>query len=352
VDEIAGKPEAQRTADDLRTFRRELARLETAGVLALTEDQRRAVDDHIAATLARFAARFDIDTTESQKQISVGMRIASAIGGLALCAAVYFFFYRYWGLLSTAAQVAVLALAPVLFVLAAEFVSRRERTLYFTSLLVIVAFAAFVMDLSLLGVIFNLEPTPGAPLAWGLFGLALAYRYRLRLPLAAGLVCLVIWFAGSVTGLTGYYWGSLVEAPEPLIAAGVLVFAASFVPGKASEFAPVYRLVGALAVFIPMLALALKIYSYLPLAPADTAMLYQVAGMLLAAAAIRFGIPRRYDAVVNIAAGSFALFLYCRFVAWWWDWMPRYLFFLVVGLLSLGLLAVFGRMRSHLREAA
>lgn len=351
--EITSKREAQQRADTIRALREELARLQRQGILVLSDEQRRSVDRNLDQTLTFLANRFDIDTTESEKQVSWGMRIASTIGGLALCAAVFLFFYRFWGLLATPVQIAILILTPICLVLAAEFAARRERTLYFASLISLVAFAAFIMNLSVLGSIFNLAPSPGAFLAWGLFALALAYHFRLRLPLAAALVCLMIWLAAVVATWSGTYWVELMEAPEPLILAGLVTLAVAFTAkhGSYPEFPAVYRLLGLLAVFLSILALSLKISrSYLLISEKNTAVLYQASGMLVAAAAIWFGITRRFTGVVNLAATFFVIFLYCRFVAWWWDWMPKYLFFLIIGLISLGLLAVFRKIRLRLQE--
>lgn len=164
----------QEQADRLRVFREELATLERERALELTEEQRAGLDAHIAKTLATLAASYDVDTTESQRHISLGMKIASALGGLALCVAVVLFFSRYLGMWPTALQAGVLASLPIGLTAGAEFAARRERTLYYAALLSIVAFAAFVANLSLLGAIFNMVPTPNALFVWGLFGLTLA----------------------------------------------------------------------------------------------------------------------------------------------------------------------------------
>ena len=349
---IAGKREAQQRADSIRVFRAELARLEREGVLVLSEEQRLAVNHHAERTLAALAEQFDIDLGESQKQVSWAMRIASTIGGLALCASVVLFFYRFWGALATPAQVAVLAAGPVALVFAADFAARRERTLYFASLIATVAFAAFVLNLNVLGAIFNLTPSPGAFLAWGLFGLALGWHLRVRLPLAAGVVCLMIWLAAVVTSWTGSYWGGVMDAPEPLILAGTLVVAAGLMRrGTGAEFPALFVVLGMTATFVAMLALSSRAASsYLPLSAQNAGTLYQFLGMLASAAAIRYGIARGFQAMVNLAAGFFVVFLYVRLAQWWWDWMPKYLFFLIIGFLSLGLLAAFRKLRSRLVE--
>src|SRR6266852_9957384 len=132
--EPASKRDAQREADRVREFRGYLARLEREQVLVLSEEQRQRVDRHLEETLVALAARFDVDVTESQRQISLGMRVISALGALALCIAIFLFFYRIWGLIATPVQVIVLVAVPVVALAATGFAAQRERTLYFASL--------------------------------------------------------------------------------------------------------------------------------------------------------------------------------------------------------------------------
>ena len=216
MDESARRSEAQQRADRIRAFREELAELKCEGALTLDAAQRAALENHLQRTLATLAERFDVDTTESQKQIAWGMRIASTLGGLALCAAVVLFFHSFWGFLSIPAQVAVAVMTPLLLLAATEFAARRERTLYYASLLSLVTFGAFVLNLNVLGSIFNLTPSPTALLAWGAFGLLLAYTFHLRLPLAAGLVCLVAYLAASFSSWWSGHWLSFPEKAREL----------------------------------------------------------------------------------------------------------------------------------------
>jgi hypothetical protein len=69
------------------------------------------------------------------------------------------------------------------------------------------------------------------------------------------------------------------------------------------------------------------------------------------AAAIWFGTRRNWKETVNLGAAAFLIFLYIRLAEWWWDWMPKYLFFLLVGLISVGLLLAFRFVRGRAREA-
>jgi hypothetical protein len=51
---------------------------------------------------------------------------------------------------------------------------------------------------------------------------------------------------------------------------------------------------------------------------------------------------------VNTGVTFFVIFLYTKFYDWWWEWMPKYLFFLVVGMTAVLLLLVFRRLRTRL----
>jgi len=42
------------------------------------------------------------------------------------------------------------------------------------------------------------------------------------------------------------------------------------------------------------------------------------------------------------------VFLFMKFVDWWWDWMPKYLFFLTLAATSLIVLGILRRLRGAL----
>jgi uncharacterized membrane protein len=347
--ETSGKKQAQERVDRIHAFRRELEQLVRDGILALPDEQRQRLDTHLEKTLAELAGEFDVDISESQRQISIAMRIASALGGFALCAAVFLFFYRYWGLLSTPFQVGILILTPLLLLVAIDRVSRKERTLYYTSLLVLVALGAFIMNLGVLGSIFNIAPSYGAFLPWGALALILAYAYRLRLPLAGGLVALVIYVAAGMMSLCGGYWGAVVERPETFLPGGLALIAVPLLMrhDRQAEFPAIYRLMGLLFVFLALLMLANEgQLSFLPLARKTAAGIYQVAGLAASVLAIWTGVRKRRMESVNLGSLFFAVFLFNRLWVWWWNWMPQYLFFLIIGIIALVLLAVFRRLRT------
>lgn len=348
-----GKRGAQRRADRIRAFREELRQLRGEGALELTAEQEERLEAHLRRTLEELAARYDIDVTESEKRIAWGMRIASTVSGAAFCAAVVLFFYRIWGTLSMPAQAAVLMAAPLACVAGMEWTSRRERTLYYTSLLGMVAFASAVLNLTALGGIFNLGGSPNAFLVWAVFGLALAYAYRLRLLLAAGLVCAILFAAMTAISLAGLYWAAIDNRLEPILAAGAAAAAAPALLRDTEDFAWVYRMVGLFAAFVAFLGLSVNgTLTFLPLDKRAVEIFYQIAGLAAAALTMWWGVARAMPGVVNLGAAFFALYLYIRFYRWWWDWMPRYLFFLTVALLSLALLYGFQRLRRRAKGGA
>jgi uncharacterized membrane protein len=348
--QMSDRTAAQARADQIHAFRREVERLKAEGVETLSEEQRARITAHQDRLLAELAARFDVDVSSTQRQMSIGLRIASFLGAAALSASAVLFFRRIWGSLPTSGQVVILVLAPLVFLVAAHLTSRRERTPYLTSLLALLSLACFVLDLSMLGAIFNLPASSGAFLAWGVFGVAVGLGYRLRLPLAAGLVSLGIWSAAILQILLGHAWWTCFERPESLLPAalGVLALPSLRPATLPGGLAPASRLVGMVGLFGVMLVLSESgDASYLPPAAETVEALYLLVGVILAGALTVWGLRRRWPEVTWSAAAFFALFLFLKFVDWWWDWMPHYLFFLLVGLVVLGLLLLVRRLRDR-----
>ncbi len=344
---------AQRRADQIQAFQNELAQLEQADILQLTETDRARVEAFHAELLRSMSGQFDVDTSHAQKGLSWGMRIASFIGALAMSAAVFFFFYQFWGYLGTTTQVAILIAAPILATVAVEWVWRRERPRhYFTSLIALVAFGCFVLDLSMLGRIFNITPSENAFLVWAAFGLLLAYTYDLKLLLVAGLTSLMGYLAAAVGVWGGLYWLSFGERPEHFLLSGLVLFVAGWViPGQRASFAAIYRVYGLLVAFIAVLILANAGYtSYLPWSNTLIENLYQILGFVGSGLTIWLGIRRRWSGLTNLGSTFLVLFLYTKLFNWWWDWMPKYLFFLLMGLIAIGLLFLLQRLRMATRR--
>src|SRR5258706_9363968 len=344
----SSRPEAQQRADDIHVFRTELSRLENEDVLRLEPAQREAVSTHHDALLIRLSQSFDIDSDSKSKQLSLGMRIASFVGALALAASVFFLFYQFWGYFSTPVQVTVLIAAAFGTFLATMVVDRHDSSGYFTKLAALVAFACFVLNIVMLGQIFNITPSDKALLPWAAFALLLAYSYDLRLLQAAGILCLIAFIAARTGTWSGMYWIHFGERPENFFPAAIAIFLVPQIVDhtRFSGFAPLYRIFGMLALFLPMLVLAHAGYvSYLDLDHRLVQGLYQTLGFLGIPALIWYGTSRHWNDVVNTGVTLFVIFFYTKLFDWWWDEMPKYLFFLMMGLTAILLLVVFKRLR-------
>lgn len=343
------RSEAQRRADEIRTFQRELEALERDGIVGLTGEQRASIARHHDSLLAEFARAFDIDRDVRGKQLSLGMRIASLLGALALAASVFFLFYQFWGRFPTSAQVAILIAAAAGSFAATVWLQGRDPSGYFAKLAAMVAFACYVLNIAMLGGIFNITPSDKAFIVWAALGFLLAYALDLRLLLGAAILC-VMAFVGSRTGtFSGMYWLHFGQRPENFFPAAVILFAVPQLVRHARlpEFPAVYRVLALLALFVPMLVLAnWGEVSYLPLGRRTVEALYQVLGFGGTAAAIWLGIRRRWPHVVNTAVTLFVVLLYSKFFDWWWESMPKYLFFLVLGLSAVLFLVVMKRLRA------
>jgi uncharacterized membrane protein len=79
---------------------------------------------------------------------------------------------------------------------------------------------------------------------------------------------------------------------------------------------------------------------------------YQVAGFVAAALAIWLGARRGWPETVNTGIVFFLIFLWAKLYEWWWEIMPKYLFFLVVGLTAVLILLILKRLRRTFRPPA
>jgi uncharacterized membrane protein len=343
------RSEAQQRADDIGVFNRELARLETAQVLQLNELQRSSLAAHQQGLLAQYRAAFDIDQNSQARQLSLGMRIASFLGALALAASVFFLFYQFWGLFGEVAQVAILLGASLGSCALTLAVQSRDSSGYFSKLAALVAFACFVLNIVMLGQIFNITPSDKALLPWAAYALLLAYATEARVLLVAGILCLLAFIAARVGTWGGIYWLGFGERPENFLPAALLMFAVPLVISQRrfDGFAMLYRVFALLALFLPVLVLAhWGDGSYLDYPPSAIEAAYQLLGFIVAAAVIWLGVRRDWSDVVNTGLSFFVIFLYTKLFDWWWQSMPKYLFFLLLGLSAVLILLILRRLRS------
>ena len=112
-------------------------------------------------------------------------------------------------------------------------------------------------------------------------------------------------------------------------------------------FSAIYRVFGLLTLFLPVLVLAnWGRASYLALDLAVVKGMYQIFGFVGSAAVIWIGTRRQWPEVVNTGMTLFIIFLYTKFFDWWWEIMPKYLFFLVLGLTAILFIVVLRRLRT------
>ena len=340
--------EAQQRADEIRVFRAELLRLEGDGVLQLSAAQRQALTVHHDRLLSGFAAAFDVDRDIKASQLSLGMRVASFLGALALTASVFFLFYQFWGNFAETAQVLILLIASLGSLGMTVWIQGRDASGYFTKLAAMVAFACFVLNLVMLGQIFNITPTDKALLPWAALAFLLAYTCDLRLLLAAGICCVIAYVSARVGEWGGLYWLNTGKRPENYFPVAALLFAAPMLIShrRFGGFDPIYRVFGLLCLLVPMLVLGhWGNGSYLDLDPTLIEGGYQTAGFVVSGLIIWFGARRSWKETVNTGVTFFVIFLYTKLYDWWWEIMPKWLFFFVVGLSAILMLLILKRLR-------
>jgi uncharacterized membrane protein len=244
--------------------------------------------------------------------------------------------------------------APLLALCFTAWLGTRDSTGYFTKLAALVTFCCFVLNVSMLGQIFNITSSPNAFLVWAAFAAILAYGMEMKLLLVAAILCLVTYIAARFGTWSGAYWIHFGERPENFFpAAATLLLVPRFIDhARFDGFDTTYRICALLTLFGPILVLAnWGNGSYLLFDPALIEGTYQIVGFLLAGVTIWLGIRRGHPHVVNTGVTFFVVLLYTKFYDWWWEIMPKYLFFLVVGLTAVLFLFVLRRLRSIERTA-
>ncbi|UTF58562.1 DUF2157 domain-containing protein [Gilvimarinus sp. DA14] len=345
--EKINRAEAQARADDIHAFRRELNRL--APIVELSQAQRDAIAQYHHDQLQQLQQTHDVDLAEGAKRLSLGMQVVSFIGAWALAASVFFFFQQYWGLLDTVWQVLVLLAAPLLsLALAVAIAGRDGPARYFAKIAAMISFACFVINIALLGQLFNFTPSPGALAVYAVYAGLLAYALRVKLLLAVAILALFAFIGAQSATYSGTYWLSVGERPEHFLLPTLVLF---FLPSLISQvrydgFASIYRVLSLCALCVVILVLAnWGRASYLPWSDNTIEGLYQLLGFAVSGGAIWLGVRLGWAAVVATGNVFFFLFLYTKFFDWWWDWLPKSLFFLLLGLTALLALVVFARLR-------
>lgn len=346
------KKDAQIRTDQIRAFQSELKMLEDEKILVLTQEQNLSLSGYHQSLIKEYTMAYDIDASSHEKQLSLGMKITSFLGALALAASIFLLFYQYWGRFSTTMQLIILVITPMLALLATMYASQKETTGYFSKIFAMVGLATFVLNLVMLGEIFNITPSENVFLVWATFAFLLAYATDARLLLGVGIIALTFFLSAKTGTWSGCYWIGFGERPENFFPAAAILFMLSFLPHhRYSGFQPIYRTFAMLLVLLPVLVLSnAGMLSYMNFPKDFIEGVYQTAGFAISGAAIYAGIKKGLSDLVNTGNIFFTIFLYTKFFDWFWAWMPKYLFFLLLGLIAILMLIVFKRLRKTVAE--
>jgi hypothetical protein len=353
--------DAQRRVQRIRAFRAELESLTAAGVTTLNDEQRARITQYHDTLLRRLAAEYDIDTSDRAGQLSRGIRITAFVAAIALAAAIYSLVERFWGRLELPLQATLLCAFPLAALVGVELSAQRERTLYVASIFALVAFGTYWLAVFELGELLNLPVT--TPALWGgaLFGVALALPYGFRVIYGGALVALLVALAGSVFQALGTPWTVVPEFPEIITAAAFMLFVISRVLWASMPTLPPYvrativsldavtRLVSLGVVFLGLLFLSLAgPASLLPVSSQVSVLIYQAIMLVVATAVLVAATRRQWHETVYLAAVALTVFLFTRFVDWFWEVIPRFAFFLLLAIVAFAWLFVLRRMRRRL----
>jgi len=220
-----------------------------------------------------------------------------------------------------------------------------------SSIFALAASGTYWLAVGELSELLSVPLTP--PAIWGgaLFSVALALPYRFRFVFAGALLALLVALAGSIFQMAGMPWPLVIEFPELLTAAALLL--ALLAPQFASidrSFAVVTRLVGFGVGFLGLLLLSTSgRLSLIPTSPRVIELAYQGVLLVLLLTVIAIAIRKRWIETVALGAGVLTLFMFIRFVDWFWELLPRYLFFLLLAAIAFAWLFALRRVRQRLR---
>jgi len=342
--------DAQKRVDRIDSFNEELSTLKQDGILTLSKVQYNTISSYHTKLIDSILQEFDIDKTHKDKQLSLGMKISSFLGALALSSSLFFFFYQFWTYFLLYQQVAILVASPLVLLAITAIVYSKDRSGYFTKIVASLSIVAFVLDISILGNIFGITPSPNALFVISLLSFMLAYATNTRLILSFAIITLASFISAQMGTMNGMYWIGFGYRPENFFLPSLMLFMipSIFSHKKYNGFDPIYRVFAMIIFFLPVLVLSnWGSASYLSISTPNIEALYQVTGFVVSGISIWFGIQKGYAEVVNTGNTFFVLFLYTKFYDWWWSMMPKYLFFLIIGITSVLFLMVFKKIKAR-----
>lgn len=344
----ATRAAAQDAAARIEAFAQELARLEAEGALQLDEAQRAAIAASQQAALADWRQRFDIDVGRGQRQLSWGVKVAAFLAALALGMGVFLLLWRLWHHMNEVGQIMLPLLAAFLFTVTCGLFAAREKGGLFARLFGVLACVCFGLDVALLGHMFNIPSSPGFYLLLGLFALALTLAATSRLLLAVAVGALAVFAAASGMQYAGFTWDEFARWPETFLPATALLAAAAWAQQRrGSEQAGAVRFMALLVWFVPALMVGFDgDHSFLPWEEKTVEHCWQLVTGLSAALLVALGVRRGWSETVYTSVFFGTLLLIFKFFEWWWDALPKELFFLLIGLIAVLAVLVLRRLRA------
>lgn len=300
--------EAERRMAAIAGFRDEQKRLEATGLLKLDRETARAIRACHDDVLADLGEAFDF--TVREPPVHLGMRLAATAGALALVGIGLAVLDLVWGSLAVALRMVVAIAVPALLALLAEAMSRAGSSRYAIGLVAALAALALLGETRLLAATLNQPFGPSAFLLCGLFAAALGHRHRSRVLAGAGLVLAGGAAAVLLATLDGRPAQAILWRAEPLLAAGLAVFAVGTVAErKVAPLAPAWRLAGLLTAGAALLLLAREGSSLLPVEPGLLAGIWQLLGPLLLLGALLAGVLRDWRETAWAGLGLLTVWL-------------------------------------------
>jgi hypothetical protein len=344
-------PTPQERVGQIRAFHAELDELARAGVDTLSPDDLARVRAYHDALVDRLAAAHDIDRTEGARRLSRGMQLASFFGAVTLTAGLYLMVQRFWARLDLPLQATLLAAFSLTALVSVELSARRERTLYIASLFASVAYGTFWLAAVVLTSTLDIPPTPHLLWAGVVFGLALALPYRFRLILAIALVAAIVAIPATVFQSAGVPWTELFARPEMsmVVAFGIGAIVAKQLDAIDRGFAAAARLVGfgiGLGCILYMTFQGRA--TMLPFSGRVAEVVYQAVMLVVTLLILVLAVRRRWTETVHVASVALALFLLSRFVDWFWDAVPTFVFFFALAGVAFAWLLAMRRLRARL----
>ena len=143
------------------------------------------------------------------------------------------------------------------------------------------------------------------------------------------------------------------EHLEPLILVGLAAYLVGAMRrSDPPAFSLVWRLSGIVAMVFPLLMLGLTTDGSWFGSGHTSELLYQLVGLLAFVAMVWIGLKRDDVILARGGATALVLFLFFRMVDWFWEAIPDWLFFLLMGGLAFAVLLVLRAVRERRRVRA